>query len=123
MENFTVYAVDKDSIPDHYYICDGYKYFYKCAYNEFTFYIGTKYNTDLNELSFVRSFLDEYNVFKHCITDTDTYIAAENIQNYYHDEYNRFVKYSDCMKITRLYQDNELVIEEMAKEFEKVKVE
>jgi hypothetical protein len=81
MDSIAVYAIDKDSIPDHYYMCDGYNYFYECRYNEFTFYIGTSTNRYKNELSFVESFLDEYNALKHCFA-YPIWKTAENIQNY-----------------------------------------
>jgi hypothetical protein len=112
--------VMQSSIPDDYYVFDKLKYFYKCQYNDFIFYIGINTKTD-NKRLFVEIFMDEYLSFesflgKTIILSLSTTTTAILIQ-YYHNNLKENITFSDAMKIAKLYIDNYYIIDDMIQEY------
>jgi len=120
MIKIKVKEVSRDEIPMNYYIVKS-NYYYKCKYKNLKFYIGTMIahnNEDINtKKSFIEIFVSEYNMVKDLINN-NIYETAEAIQNYYHDEFGMFIKFSDSLNIAKLYMKKKETINALSCLFE-----
>ena len=116
MIKIKVKEVSRDELPINYYIIKS-NYYYKCKYKNLKFYIGTgienNIGDEITKKSFIEIFVSEYNMVKDLINN-NIYETAEVIQNYYHDEFGTFIKFSDSLKIAKLYMKKRETIEELA---------
>ena len=113
MANITVCEIN--NIPDNeHYINRGIVYKYKCTYYNFTFYTTTDMK-NLDGVLHVCELVKRYFRIKKQI-DITVEKTAENIQNYFYDERNKFLKYSHCMKMAKFYFNNQAIIDAMIEE-------
>jgi hypothetical protein len=115
-----VKEVPREKIPDDYYILN-FNYYYRCKYKDLKFYVGTMMKNNPKDFDiikqFAESFVSEYKMVKDLINN-NIYETAEEIQNYYYNEFGTFITFSNSLKIAKIYTNKKETIEELSLLFE-----
>lgn len=99
---YDMLVISREYIPEELYLCkntdrNDWKEIYLFKFdNGFNHVIGSNYIiNDINDI--IESLKSEYEIFNNTV-------SASDLQNYYYENFDNFVKYEDCVKIFNHYK-------------------
>lgn len=100
----SIYLIERKALPDNIYVCKpdddtDWKHIHQFTFeNGLEYYIGSNYLIDSFD-TIIENIKLDYQIVK------DSSNASE-LQQIYNNEYQKFINYSDCLKIWKYYTKN-----------------
>jgi hypothetical protein len=114
--DYKLNIITRSQLPSNIYLCDFNDNADWEMIHSFEFENGLQYIIGSNHpISYADLIIEDINHELECVLNKKNVV---DLQNYYYNTFNNFIKYDDCCKIWNYYQNNKLLIKQVIKSFE-----
>ncbi len=112
--DYNINIITRNQIPSNIYLCDGINKDWNMIHsfefeNGLQFIIGSNYPISSAEL-----IIEDISQELECVLNKND---INELQNYYYNTFENFIKYNDCCKIWNYYHNNQHLIREIINSF------